>query len=106
MVLNRRHVSASSSAGKLALAATAKARPTTTIAPQVMHTLRLRLVMAKLMPIEVSASRFSVVRIGIENIATDATNDEIAAKCDCATRTVERKLERIRRIWDPSSEAD
>jgi DNA-directed RNA polymerase specialized sigma24 family protein len=33
------------------------------------------------------------------------TNDEIAAKLDCATRTVERKLERIRAIWSQEDPA-
>lgn len=33
------------------------------------------------------------------------TNEEIAAKLDCTTRTVERKLERIRLIWADSDEA-
>jgi hypothetical protein len=27
------------------------------------------------------------------------TNDEVAASLDCAVRTVERKLERIRNLW-------
>ncbi len=30
------------------------------------------------------------------------TNEEIAAKLDCAPRTVERKLQRIRDLWDRS----
>jgi len=32
------------------------------------------------------------------------TNDEIAAQLDCATRTIERKLERIRAIWSQEQE--
>src|SRR5262245_26366986 len=31
------------------------------------------------------------------------TNDEIALELDCAARTVERKLERIRDLWTPES---
>ena len=34
------------------------------------------------------------------------TNDEIAGRLDCAPRTVERKLERIRRKWSKATEAD
>jgi DNA-directed RNA polymerase specialized sigma24 family protein len=33
------------------------------------------------------------------------TNEEIAAKLDCATRSVERKLRRIRSIWKNRSES-
>ena len=33
------------------------------------------------------------------------TNEEIAAKLDCATRTIERKLERIRAIWSQEPES-
>ena len=31
------------------------------------------------------------------------TNAEIAAQLGCALRTVERRLELIRRIWDPEA---
>ena len=32
------------------------------------------------------------------------TNEEIATKLECTTRTVERKLERIRQVWTDSAD--
>jgi len=34
------------------------------------------------------------------------TNDEIAARVGCASRTVRRKVERIRTVWEEASEAE